>query len=109
LAVGERLFELGIIDAEPLQKAFNPVAPPLHPPEVVRRRHHEKDRKQNVVQRPHGDFSILIVSSFPQSRLPRKENVRGGTVLEKSPGQPAPATSEKTPTKPPAASAARRA
>ena len=53
LAVGERLFEVGVVAREPLAEAPTPVAAPPHPPEIIRRRQREKNREQNVVKCPH--------------------------------------------------------
>ena len=59
VAICERLFEFGVIFAESLGKALLPVAPPLHPQKVVRRRQDKPECKKYVVNDSHSADSAI--------------------------------------------------
>jgi hypothetical protein len=70
LAVGQRLLEIPVVIAKPLEKTGKPVAAPPHPQEIIRRGQHEKNREQNVVKRAHSNGK-QDRPIFPQTGRPR--------------------------------------
>jgi hypothetical protein len=53
MAVGDGLLEFGVKHAEALPETRLPLSTPPHPHEIIRRRQHEKDREENVVNESH--------------------------------------------------------
>ena len=68
LAVGDGLFELGVVKGKALAKTRLPVAPPPHPQEIVRGGQEKKHRKQYVVKETH------LKSSLAQTFAPYFRN-----------------------------------
>jgi hypothetical protein len=67
------LLEAGGIFAEALLKARLPIPAARHAPEVIRRAAEEKDRKKNVIPKPHPAFASkqkLRLSQMAE-RLPK--------------------------------------